>query len=56
MMKSKQMKIGAAIVAMAAATFAGGTTWAAGLANAKEAEAMVKKGVSFIKAETQGAM
>jgi cytochrome c len=50
MIKSKQMKIGAAIVAMAAATFFGGTTWAGETATAKEAEAMVKKGISFIKA------
>jgi cytochrome c len=50
MMKSKQMKIGAAIVAMAAATFFGGTTWAGETATAKEAEALVKKGISFIKA------
>ncbi len=50
MMKSRQMKIGAAIVAMAAAVLSGGAAWAGETATAKEAEAMVKKGVSFIKA------
>jgi cytochrome c len=44
-------KIGWAMLSMAAmASVAGGTAWAAANASAKEAEAMVKKGVAFIKA------
>ena len=46
-MKRKMMKV--AIVAMAGA-LAGGGAWGAENATAKEAEAMVKKGVAFIKA------
>ena len=38
------------IAAMAAAAVTGGTAWAAQNATAKEAEAMVKKGVAYIKA------
>ncbi len=38
------------IAAMAAAAATGGTAWAAQNATAKEAEAMVKKGVAYIKA------
>jgi len=35
---------------MAAVVFSGGTAWAAERATAKEAEAIVKKGIAFIKA------
>jgi len=43
----KQMALAAAV---AAAACAGGTAWAAEKGTAKEAEAMVKKGIAFIKA------
>lgn len=49
-MKSKLMKVGMAMVAMAAVTLSGAAAAAEGGATAKEAEAMVKKGVAFIKA------
>ena len=49
-MKRDCMKNGVAMVAMAAAALAGGAAWAAEHASAKEAEAMVKKGIAFIKA------
>ena len=49
-MQAKWMKCGFAAMAMAAAALAGGTAWAAEHASAKEAEAMVRKGVAFIKA------
>ena len=45
----KRKWVAVAIVAMVSA-LAGGGAWAAEHANAKEAEAMVKKGVAFIKA------
>ncbi|MBI5910505.1 MAG: cache domain-containing protein [Betaproteobacteria bacterium] len=44
------MKNGVAMVAMAAAALAGGAVWAAENVTAKEAEAMVKKGVAYVKA------
>jgi cytochrome c len=49
MMNSKQMKNSVAMVVMAAA-LAAGAAWAADRGTAKEAEALVKKGVAFIKA------
>ncbi len=49
-MKSNCMKLGVVMMAMAAAALAGGVAWAAENATAKEAEAMVKKGVAYIKA------
>ena len=39
-----------ALAAMAAAAMTGGSAWAAENASAKEAEAMVQKGVAYIKA------
>ena len=41
---------GVAMAVIAAATLASGASWAADKATAKEAEAMVKKGLAFIKA------
>ena len=41
---------GVAMAVFAAAALAGGASWAADKATAKEAEAMVKKGLAFIKA------
>jgi signal transduction histidine kinase len=49
-MKRNCMKIGVAMVAMAAAALAGSASWAAENVTAKEAEAMVKKGLAFVKA------
>lgn len=49
-MRSKEVKIGAAMVAMAVAALVGGAAWAADRGTAKEAEAMVKKGIAYIKA------
>jgi len=49
-MKSKLMKVGVAMMAMAAVTLSGGAAGAEGGATTKEAEAMVKKGVAYIKA------
>jgi len=49
-MKSNWMKYGVTTLAMAGAALAGSGVWAAEHANAKEAEAMVKKGVAFVKA------
>lgn len=49
-MKSKLMKVGMAMVAVAAVALSGAAAAAEGGATAKEAEAMVKKGVAFIKA------
>ncbi len=49
-MKCKCMKSAVAMVAMAAATLAGGAVWAAENVTAKEAQAMVKKGVAYLKA------
>jgi len=49
-MKSKLMKVGVAMVAMAAVMLSGAVAAAEGGATAKEAEAMVKKGVAYIKA------
>ncbi len=50
-MTGKQLKNSAVLAVMAAVAFSGATAWAAGEhASAKEAEAMVKKGVAFIKA------
>ena len=40
----------ALFAAMGAVAFSGGIAWAAEKASAKEAEAMVKKGVAFVKA------
>ena len=48
-MKRQFMKYGLAMAAMATAALGGGAAWAAENATAKEAEAMVKKGVTFIK-------
>jgi signal transduction histidine kinase len=48
-MKSKQMKNVVAMVVIAAA-LAGGAAWAADRGTAKEAEALVKKGIAYIKA------
>jgi cytochrome c len=48
-MTCKEFKIAAAI-AFSVVAFSGGATWAAEGASAKEAEAMVKKAVAFIKA------
>ncbi len=45
----KALKKVAAIVAMATVALAGGTSWAADKATAKQAEAMVKKGIAYIK-------
>jgi cytochrome c len=47
--KSKQITNVVAIAAMAAA-LAGGAAWAADRGTAKEAEALVKKGIAYIKA------
>jgi signal transduction histidine kinase len=41
---------GAAMAVIAVAALAGGASWAADKATAKEAEAMVKKGLAYIKA------
>ena len=41
---------GVAMAVFAAAALAGGASWAADKATAKEAEAMVKKGLAFVKA------
>jgi cytochrome c len=49
-MISKHVKNGVAMVVVAAATLAGGGAWAADRGTAKEVEAMVKKGIAFIKA------
>ncbi len=49
-MKRNCMKSGVAMVAMAAAALAGGAVCAAENVTAKEAEAMVKKGVAYVKA------
>jgi len=49
-MKRISMKIGIATAAFAAAALAGNAAWAAGDVTAKEAEAMVKKGLAFVKA------
>ena len=49
-MNSKQIKNGVAIVAMAAAALAASAGWAADRGTAKEAEALVKKGIAYIKA------
>jgi cytochrome c len=49
-MKRIGMKNGLAMLALVAAALAGGAAWAQEHAKAKEAEAMVKKGVAFIKA------
>ena len=49
-MKSKQMKNVVAMVVMAAAALAGAAAWAADRGTAKEAEALVKKGIAYIKA------
>ena len=48
-MKSKQVKIAAAMVAMAVAAMVSGAACAADRGTAKEAEALVKKGIAFIK-------
>lgn len=52
-MKSKMMKAGMLMMAMVAVTLSGVAAGAEGGATAKEAEAMVKKGVAYIK--TNGA-
>jgi len=49
-MKRSFVKSMLAIATAASVTFAGGGAWAAEGATAKEAEAMVKKGVGYIKA------
>ena len=49
-MRRNCMKNGVAMAVVAGVALAGGTAWAAENATAKEAEAMVKKGVAFIKA------
>ncbi len=49
-MKSKQMRNAAATIVMTAAALAGGATWSADRGTAKEAEALVKKGIAYIKA------
>lgn len=49
-MVSKSMKHGMVMVVMAATAFAGGVAWAADNATKAEAQAMVKKGVAYIKA------
>jgi signal transduction histidine kinase len=49
-MKRNGVKNGVAMVAVVAAALAGGAAWAAENATAKEAEAMVKKGLAFAKA------
>jgi cytochrome c len=49
-MKRNCMKNGVAMAVVAGVALAGSTAWAAENATAKEAEAMVKKGVAFIKA------
>jgi signal transduction histidine kinase len=50
MMKRNCTKTGVAMAAIAAAVLAGSAAWAAENVTAKEAEAMVKKGLAFIKA------
>jgi len=47
-MRRKLMKV--TMVSMVAVALSGGTAWAANNATAKEAEAMVKKGVAYLKA------
>ncbi len=49
-MKGSNMKHAVVTMVMAATAFAGGAAWGAENATAKEAEAMVKKGVAYIKA------
>jgi cytochrome c len=49
-MKRNCMKIGVAMAALAAGALVGGAAWAAEAVTAKEAEAMVKKGLAFVKA------
>jgi cytochrome c len=49
-MSCKEFKKLAVLAAMAVAGLAGGTAWGAEFATAKEAEAMVKKGIAYIKA------
>lgn len=53
-MKNKILKAGVVMMAMAAVTLSGTAVGAEGGATTKEAEAMVKKGVAFIKAEGNG--
>jgi len=50
-MKNKMLKAGVVMMAMAAVTLSGTAVGAEGGATTKEAEAMVKKGVAYIKAE-----
>ncbi len=45
----KELKKVAAFAVMATAVFSGGMSWAEDKATAKEAEAMVKKGIAYIK-------
>jgi signal transduction histidine kinase len=49
-MKGKVMRNAVVLAAMAAVAFAGQAAWAAEKGTAKEAEALVKKGIAFIKA------
>jgi cytochrome c len=49
-MIGKELTKVAVFAAMAAVAFSGGVAWAAERATAKEAEAMVKKGLAFVKA------
>jgi cytochrome c len=49
-MTRKEIKRLAVLAAMAAVAFPGGAAWAADRATAKEAVAMVKKGIAYIKA------